>query len=59
MGQIGWSIYIVALSGTSLVRQSSERTQRKSVSGLMDLLLIGEDQSHADQPNSLAEGPPM
>jgi hypothetical protein len=26
---------------------------------LMDLLLIGEDQSQAGQPNSLAEGPPM
>jgi len=28
------------------------------VSELMDLLLTGEDQSQADQPNSLAEGPP-
>ena len=26
---------------------------------LTDLLLTGEDQSQADQPNSLAEGPPM
>jgi len=29
------------------------------VSELMDLLLTGEDQSQADQPNNLAEGPPM
>jgi len=29
------------------------------VSGLMDLLLAGEDQSQADQPNNLAEGHPM
>jgi len=29
------------------------------VSELMDLLLIGEDQSQADQPNNLAEGHPM
>jgi len=26
---------------------------------LMDLLLTGEDQSQADQPNRMAEGPPM
>jgi len=26
---------------------------------LADLLLTGEDQSQADQPTSLAEGPPM
>jgi hypothetical protein len=26
---------------------------------LMDFLLTGEDQSQADQPDSLAEGPPM
>eukprot|EP00983_Pelagomonas_calceolata_P129438 1161604-Pelagomonas_calceolata.AAC.7 len=25
----------------------------------MDILLAGEDQSQADQPNSLAEGPPV
>eukprot|EP00983_Pelagomonas_calceolata_P062091 1147132-Pelagomonas_calceolata.AAC.1 len=25
----------------------------------MDILLAGEDQSRADQPNSLAEGPPV
>jgi len=29
------------------------------VSELMDLLLTGEDQSQADQPNSLAEGLPV
>jgi hypothetical protein len=29
------------------------------VSELMDLFLTGENQSQADQPNSLAEGPPM
>jgi len=29
------------------------------VSELMDLLLTGEDQSQADQPNNLAEGHPM
>eukprot|EP00983_Pelagomonas_calceolata_P003864 125274-Pelagomonas_calceolata.AAC.1 len=29
------------------------------VSELMDIMLIGKDQSQADQPNSLAEGPPM
>ena len=29
------------------------------VSELMDLLLTGEDQSRADQPNTLAEGHPM
>ena len=29
------------------------------VSELMDLLLTGEDQSQADQPNKLAEGHPM
>jgi len=29
------------------------------VSELMDIMLAGEDQSQADQPNSLAEGPPM
>ena len=29
------------------------------MSEIMDLLLTGEDQSQADQPNSLAEGPPM
>ena len=29
------------------------------VSELMDLLLTGEDQSQADQPNILAEGHPM
>ena len=28
------------------------------MSELMDLLLTGEDQSQANQPNSLAEGPP-
>jgi hypothetical protein len=27
--------------------------------GFIDLLLAGEDQSQADQPNSLAEGPTM
>eukprot|EP00983_Pelagomonas_calceolata_P024502 772327-Pelagomonas_calceolata.AAC.7 len=26
---------------------------------LMDIILTGEDQSQADQPNSLAEGPPV
>jgi hypothetical protein len=26
---------------------------------IMDLLLTGEDQSQADQPNSLTAGPPM
>eukprot|EP00983_Pelagomonas_calceolata_P071962 1151462-Pelagomonas_calceolata.AAC.1 len=26
---------------------------------LMDIMLAGEDQSQADQPNSLAEGPPV
>ena len=29
------------------------------VSELMDLLLTGEDQAQADQPNNLAEGHPM
>eukprot|EP00983_Pelagomonas_calceolata_P130363 1161677-Pelagomonas_calceolata.AAC.19 len=29
------------------------------VSELMDIMLAGEDQSQADQPNSLAEGPPV
>eukprot|EP00983_Pelagomonas_calceolata_P056726 1144730-Pelagomonas_calceolata.AAC.4 len=29
-----------------------------SVSELMDNMLTGENQSQADQPNSLAEGPP-
>jgi len=29
------------------------------VSELMDLLLTGEDQSQANQPNNLAEGHPM
>ena len=29
------------------------------VSELMDLLLAGEDQSQADQPNNLADGHPM
>ena len=29
------------------------------VSELMDLLLTGDDQSQADQPNNLAEGHPM
>ena len=29
------------------------------VSALMDLLLTGEDQSQADQPNSLADGPSL
>jgi len=29
------------------------------VSELMDLLLAGEDQSQANQPNNLAEGHPM
>ena len=29
------------------------------VSELMDLLLTGEDQLQADQPNNLAEGHPM
>jgi len=29
------------------------------VSELMDLMLTGEDQSQADQPNNLAEGHPM
>jgi len=29
------------------------------VSELMDLLLTGEDQSQAAQPNTLAEGHPM
>jgi len=28
-------------------------------SELINLLLTGEDQSQADQPNILAEGPPM
>eukprot|EP00983_Pelagomonas_calceolata_P076795 1153575-Pelagomonas_calceolata.AAC.1 len=27
--------------------------------GLMDIMLAVEDQSQADQPNSLAEGPPV
>eukprot|EP00983_Pelagomonas_calceolata_P095601 1158028-Pelagomonas_calceolata.AAC.11 len=26
---------------------------------LMDIMLAGEDQSQANQPNSLAEGPPV
>eukprot|EP00983_Pelagomonas_calceolata_P086882 1156849-Pelagomonas_calceolata.AAC.7 len=30
-----------------------------SVSELMDIMLTGEDKSQADQPNSLAEGPPI
>eukprot|EP00983_Pelagomonas_calceolata_P008288 269905-Pelagomonas_calceolata.AAC.1 len=29
------------------------------VSELMDIMLTGKDQSQADQPNSLAEGPPI
>eukprot|EP00983_Pelagomonas_calceolata_P127549 1161416-Pelagomonas_calceolata.AAC.4 len=29
------------------------------VSELMDIMLAGENQSQADQPNSLAEGPPV
>eukprot|EP00983_Pelagomonas_calceolata_P042939 1138712-Pelagomonas_calceolata.AAC.4 len=29
------------------------------ISELMDIMLTGEDQSQADQPNSLAEGPPI
>eukprot|EP00967_Tisochrysis_lutea_P049648 scaffold60839_cov20-Tisochrysis_lutea.AAC.2 len=29
------------------------------VSELMGIMLAGEDQSQADQPNSLAEGPPV
>eukprot|EP00983_Pelagomonas_calceolata_P043203 1138813-Pelagomonas_calceolata.AAC.4 len=29
------------------------------VSELMDIMLTGEDQSQADQPNSLAKGPPV
>ena len=29
------------------------------ISELMDIMLTGEDQSQADQPNTLAEGPPI
>eukprot|EP00983_Pelagomonas_calceolata_P020045 632672-Pelagomonas_calceolata.AAC.1 len=29
------------------------------VSELMDIMFTGEDQSQTDQPNSLAEGPPI
>eukprot|EP00983_Pelagomonas_calceolata_P065709 1148700-Pelagomonas_calceolata.AAC.8 len=30
-----------------------------SVSELMDIILTGKDQSQANQPNSLAESPPV
>eukprot|EP00983_Pelagomonas_calceolata_P033704 1055665-Pelagomonas_calceolata.AAC.1 len=29
------------------------------ISKLVNIMLTGEDQSRADQPNTLAEGPPM
>jgi len=42
-----------------LISSCSTTTVFFYVSELMDLLLTGEDQSQADQPNNLAEGPPM
>jgi len=53
-----WPTYKCA-NGAQSFALKTQNLHEVAVSELTDLLLTGEDQSQADQPNSLAEGPPM